>query len=99
MATVKKKANPPIPTPVTVRWLLDHVPISWWVGLLTSLFAIVTTAFSAGLTIGKIAGHLPKTPPPAPLIAPVVAPAAQETTLDELGSAGAAIEVESPSCG
>ena len=35
---------------ITFRWLLDHIPISWWVAIV----AAAASAFSAGIFVGRI---------------------------------------------
>lgn len=47
---VEKIPNLPHKNQITFQWLLDHVPISWWALVLTSVAAV----FSAGLVTAKI---------------------------------------------
>lgn len=35
---------------ITFRWLLDHIPISWWVAIVVAAASV----FSAGIFVGRI---------------------------------------------
>jgi FtsZ-binding cell division protein ZapB len=43
---------PKMPTKdeVTFRWLIDHIPISWW----AAFFAALAAVFSAGIGAGRL---------------------------------------------
>jgi hypothetical protein len=56
-----------LPEKVTLAWMWDHVPVTWWWWIGTILVAV----FAVGLTLGQsefywqLAGKLPGGAPPA----------------------------------
>ncbi|MEE2002378.1 hypothetical protein QWY20_13020 [Alkalimonas sp. MEB108] len=54
-----KMPNLPHKNQITFRWILDHVPLSWWMIVFTSLMGVFSAGFmTAKLTLNTLDGDI-----------------------------------------